>query len=331
MSQLNQLIDSYQRLRLAQMPSPLEPLPQISQALRRPVFIKRDDQLGPALGGNKARKLEYLMAEARHRGARRVVTYGGLQSNHARMTAAVARMCGMEPHLLYFDWRPRRPTGNLKLAQLLGARMHFVPFGGSGGMSIERSNRLVQILAMLLVGRHYFIPVGGHSWLGCLGYVRCALELAEQACTYGLGEARVICAAGTGGTLAGLMAGFAASGAPLQPLGIDIGKLWRAFPHSIAGVANELCVRLGAVRRFHPEEVPLIEGRYVGAGYARPSRQGNAAIMRLAQLEGIVLDPVYTGKAFGGLLDLAERGELGRGTPLIFVHTGGTPALFADL
>mgnify|MGYP000101636064 CR=1 FL=1 len=322
-------LDSFARMEFVHAPTALEHLPRLSYALRRPVYIKRDDQIGPALGGNKARKLEYLLADAKRQHARRVVTFGGLQSNHARMTAAAARMCAIEPHLFYFERRPARLTGNLHVAQLLGAKLYFIPIGGSGGMTIERSNRLVHMLATALVGRHYFIPVGGHHWLGCLGYVRCAIELAAQVRERGLHEAQLICAAGTGGTLAGLMAGVALANIPIRLLGIDVGKLWKAFPHSIAQVASTICERLGSQRRYTAADVPLIQGRYVGTGYAQPTAEANAAIGRLAQLEGIVLDPIYTGKAMAAMLDLAERGELGRNTPLIFLHTGGSPALFA--
>lgn len=322
---------SFPRVPLGPLPTPLEPLPNLSRALRRPVLIKRDDLPGPALGGNKARKLEYLMAEAQARGARRVVTFGGLQSNHARMTAAAARRLGMEPHLFLFGRRPRRLTGNLLLCEALGARMYFVPLpeGGEPGLTIERSIRLVRLLARVVVGPHHFIPVGGHSWLGCLGYVRAALELDEQARALGAGRATVVLAAGTGGTLAGLMAGLALAGSELRPLAIDVGKLWRAFPRSIAALAEEICARLGAPRPFAPADVPLIERAFVGERYGVPSPVGEAAMRRMALLEGVALDPIYTAKAFAGLLDRAERGLLGRGEPLIFLHTGGAPGIFA--
>jgi 1-aminocyclopropane-1-carboxylate deaminase/D-cysteine desulfhydrase-like pyridoxal-dependent ACC family enzyme len=252
-----------------------------------------------------------------------------LQSNHARMTAAAARMYGMQPHIFYFERRPARMTGNLQLVELLGATCHFIPIGGNGGMTLEQSNRLVRLLAQLLVGNHYFIPVGGHHWLGCLGYIGCAYELAEQTQALHIPEAQVICAAGTGGTLAGLMAGFALAAPHLKPIGIDVGRLWHTFPASIAQVANQTCVQLGVASRFTPQQVPLIEGRFVGSGYGRPDPEAQRAIALLAHLEGIVLDPIYTGKAFSGMLDLAQSGELGHTTALIFIHTGGTPAMFA--
>ena len=323
-------LDAYPRVPLAEYPTPLEFLPRLSRASDRAIYIKRDDEIGPGLGGNKTRKLEYLLAEAQARGARRVVTFGGLQSNHARLTAAAARQLGMEPYLFYFERRPTHLTGNLLLNELLGAKLHFVPFGGgSGSMTVETAIRLARLVARASVGPHYFIPVGGHSWLGCLGYVRAAGEIDEQARGLGISDARLIVAAGSGGTLAGLLAGLTLLDSPLRPLGIDVGKLWKGFPTSIARLATELCTRLGEPRTFTPTQVPLIEGAYVGDRYAVPSERGMAALHRLAATEGILLDPVYTGKAFAGLLDLMGQNALGRDEPIIFLHTGGLPALFA--
>lgn len=324
-------LNAYPRVALAQYPTPLEALPRLSAALGRPLYLKRDDEIGPALGGNKTRKLEFLLADALRRGHRKVATFGGLQSNHARLTAAAARRLGLEPHLFYFERRPAALTGNLLLNRLLGAAMHFVPLGGGsdGGMTVETAIRLAGLVAWLRLGRHYFIPVGGHSWLGCLGYVAAAVELDEQVRSLGIGEARVVVAAGSGGTLAGLLAGFTLIGSGLRPLGIDVGKLWRNFPASIARLAGELCTRLGQPHTFTPDQVPLVEATYVGPRYGVPSEAGNAAIGRLAWTEGVLLDPIYTGKAFAGLLDLAARGVLAPDEPVIFVHTGGLPALFA--
>jgi D-cysteine desulfhydrase family pyridoxal phosphate-dependent enzyme len=327
-----QRLDSFARLPLAQYPTPLEPLSRLSAALGRAIYVKREDTIGPAMGGNKARKLEYLLAEAQEMGARKVVTFGGLQSNHARMTAAAACHCGLEPHLFFFERRPERLSGNLLLNELLGARMHFVPFGGgsSGSMRLETINRLVHWLARLWVGSHYFIPVGGHSWRGCLGYVRAAIEIHDQVQTLGIQDARLVVAAGSGGTLAGLLAGLTLLDASMGLVGIDVGKLWKGFPASIARMASELCGRLGAPHPFRPNDVPLIEGRYVGAGYAVPTTESERAIRLLAQLEGLILDPVYTGKACAGMLDLIEKDQLGADEPIIFVHTGGGPGLFAS-
>jgi D-cysteine desulfhydrase len=326
---LEHRLEAIPRLPLAHYPTPLEFLPRLSAQLGRAVYVKRDDELGPGLGGNKTRKLEYLLAQACAQDQRVVATFGGLQSNHARLTAAAARKCGLEPHLFYFDARPRQLTGNLLANQQLGAHMHFFPLGGGGGMSLESTIRLVHWLARLRLGRHYFIPVGGHSTLGALGYVRAALEIHAQAAALGIENARLALAVGSGGTLAGLLAGLRCIDSPIQPLGIDVGKLWKSFPASIAHLASQVCAYLGHPLRFTPADIPMIEARYVGDGYAKPSAEGMRAIYRLARLEGLLLDPVYTAKAFAGLLDLVERGEIAAGKPLIFLHTGGLPGLFA--
>jgi 1-aminocyclopropane-1-carboxylate deaminase/D-cysteine desulfhydrase-like pyridoxal-dependent ACC family enzyme len=259
------------------------------------------------------------------------VTFGGLQSNHARITAAAANRLGLEAHLFYFEKRPARLTGNLLINELLGTKMHFLPIGGGGDgrMTLELTIRLVHLLARLWVGSSYFIPVGGHSWLGCLGYVAAAVEIQAQAAVLGLDEVRLVTAAGSGGTLAGLWAGFALLDAPIRPLGIDVGNLWKDFAISLASLTEAICKELAETRPFSALDVPLIEKRYVGERYGVPSPAGNEALKLLAQTEGILLDPVYTAKAFAGMLDLLKRGAFGEKEPLIFLHTGGFPALFA--
>jgi D-cysteine desulfhydrase family pyridoxal phosphate-dependent enzyme len=327
-----QRLERFPRILLAEpTATPLEHLPRLSSQLRREIFIKRDDIMGPALGGNKTRKLEYLLGEAQQRGMRKVVTFGGLQSNHARITAAAARKLGLEPHLFYFEARPKRLTGNLVLNELMDANMHFIPLGagGDGNMTIETTNRLVRLLAWLRLGRHYFIPVGGYSWRGGLGYVRAAVEIESQTRALGIENAHLVLAAGTGGTLAGLLAGLTLIDSSLSLLGIDVGKLWKAFPASLARLAGEICNHLGAKRIFNPGEIPLLEEIYAVPKYGVPSQSCQDAIRRLARTEGILLDPVYTGKAFAGMLDLIEKGRLGSNDPIIFLHTGGLPTLFA--
>jgi 1-aminocyclopropane-1-carboxylate deaminase/D-cysteine desulfhydrase-like pyridoxal-dependent ACC family enzyme len=323
-------LEAIPRISLSHGPTPLEPLPGLSQLLGRPVWIKRDDLLGPALGGNKTRKLEYLLAAAQRQGFRRVATFGGLQSNHARSTAAAAAMLGMQAHLFYFDPRPRTLTGNLHVANLLGATLHFIPLGSTGQpRKMASTNRQVRMITTLLLGRHAFIPVGGHHWLGALGYLRGAIELATQAHALGLSDARVICAAGTGGTLAGLLAGWALNPSSPRPIGIDIGRLWQAFPAEVTTLTNQLLQQLGSARRVGRQDLQLIEGRYAGPGYAKSEAAIDTMIRRVAQLDGLILDPVYTGKAMAGMIDLAQQGALGRGSALIFLHTGGVPGVFA--
>jgi D-cysteine desulfhydrase family pyridoxal phosphate-dependent enzyme len=315
----------------------LHPLPRLSQTLTAngpQLWIKRDDDLGPGLGGNKGRKLAYLMADALIQGKRKVITYGGLQSNHARMTAAACAALGLQAHLFFFARKPAQLSGNLLLNRLLGARMHFIPFagGGDGSLTLETTNRLVRLIASPLAGRSsYFMPVGGHNVTGCLGYVEAACEIQEQALSNNLSldKITIVTAAGTGGTLAGLMAGFALLDSPIRVLGLDIGKLWKGFPQSIARLANELFKALADKNASDAADVPLIEGTYAGPAYAKQHPPATEAIRLLARNEGILLDPVYTGKAFAGLLDLVRNGRFAADEILIFLHTGGLPALWA--
>lgn len=325
----------FPRLSLGSESTPIYPMERLSaqvQKGQRPtplLWIKRDDVLGAAMGGNKARCLEFLMAEAKQQHARKVVTFGGLQSNHVRMTAEVSRKLGMEPHLFFFKSRPRVLTGSLLLNSLLDAKMHFIPLGGDAGMSLEATNRLVRLLSWARVGPSYFIPVGGFSALGCLGYVVASAEIHKQVQELGLSNVTVVAGAGTGGTLAGLLAGLRLLDSPVRVLGIDVGRLWKGFRSSIAHLAGKVCQLLGEPHRFSNSDVPLIEERYVGTAYGTTCVEGNAACRRLAECEGVFLDPIYTGKAMAGMLDLIERGDLAQDGTIVFLHTGGIPGLFA--
>jgi L-cysteate sulfo-lyase len=212
--ELRQRLERFPRLYFGRYPTPLEPLTRLSRQFNGPrMWVKRDDGIGPGIGGNKGRKLEFLMADALKRGKRKVVTFGDLQSNHAQMTAAACARLGLESHLLFFARRPRQLTGNLFLNQLLGARMHFIPFGGGGegSMTLELTNRLVRLVSAFIAGPGvYFIPVGGLGLIGCMGYVMAACELQEQIERMKLDPEKVtvVTAAGSGGTLVGLMVGF---------------------------------------------------------------------------------------------------------------------------
>ncbi|MGH2521995.1 MAG: D-cysteine desulfhydrase family protein [Anaerolineales bacterium] len=331
-------LSDFPRVRLGELPTPLEPLPRLTQALGGPrLWVKRDDVAGPALGGNKTRKLEFLFGEALAQRAQVVATFGGLQSNFARQMCAGARALGLEPHCFYFTRRPARLEGNLLLNKLMGAHLHFIPFGentrGEPGMTLEQATQMVRWVVRLTPScwgkRAYFMPVGGHTAVGCLGYVLAALEIHEQLRERGVQHATIVTAAGTGGTLAGLMAGFHVWGIEHSLLAIDVGKLWRAFSASIAALASEICALLGEPHEFRAEAVPLVERTYVGEGYARPTPDCVAAIRLAAQQEGLLLDPVYTSKAMAGLVDLIQQGRWGAEEHVVFLHTGGLPALWA--
>jgi len=335
---LDDRLSAFPRLRLGAFPTPLEPLPRLTGVLNGPtLWVKRDDAVGPAMGGNKTRKLEFLFGEARAKGAQAVVTFGGLQSNFARQMCAGARALGLDAHCFYFVPRPPKLEGNLLLAELMGARLHFIPFGQSTEptMTLEQATRLVRVIARLMPSgwgkRLYFMPVGGHTAVGCLGYVAAAMEIEAQLRARGVERATLVTAAGTGGTLAGLSAGLRLLDSQHRLLAIDVGKLWRAFPASIAMLASEICRLLGEPHHFNPADVPLIERTYVGAAYARPTPDSQAALRLTAQTEGLILDPVYSAKAMAGLIDLIRQGRWGAEEHVLFLHTGGMPALWAGL
>jgi len=308
------LLDALERVprrSLGSYPTPLVRLENLSRELGRAVYVKRDDALGPAGGGNKTRKLEYLMADAIEAGATKIVTVGGPQSNHARLTAAAARMLGLEPHLLLFGSEPKRAVGN------------------SEACTFEELDAYVRKEASKRVGDHYHVPLGGSNGLGSVGYIRAALEIEEQAKIAGVADAWIVVATGSGGTLAGLLAGLRLIGSSLRLIGIDVASIWRSYPELVARIANDALELLGLPASVGPGDVSLIERTYVGRGYAVPTSDGTAAIRRLAQSEGLLLDPTYTGKAFAGLLDLHASGHFGDEEPVIFWHTGGLPGLFA--
>jgi 1-aminocyclopropane-1-carboxylate deaminase/D-cysteine desulfhydrase-like pyridoxal-dependent ACC family enzyme len=263
-----------------------------------------------------------------------VATFGGLQSNFARQMCAGARSLGLEPHCYYFAPRPASLDGNLLLVHQLGARLHFIPWGGEGGgRTLEEAIRLVHWIVRLtpeLWGRRaFYMPVGGHTVTGALGYVLAALELHEQLRERGIARAVVVTATGTGVSLAGLLAGFHLWGLEHRLAGIDVGRLWRRFPESIAALASRLCARLGRPHTFTAVDVPLIEARYVGDGYARPTPEALNALWLVARTEGLLLDPVYTSKAMAGLIDLLVHLTWPDNAPIVFWHTGGLPAVWA--
>jgi 1-aminocyclopropane-1-carboxylate deaminase/D-cysteine desulfhydrase-like pyridoxal-dependent ACC family enzyme len=317
-------------------PTPLEPLTRLTEKIGGPsLWIKRDDYFGPGLGGNKGRSLDFLMAEILQSGKKKVITFGGLQSNHARMTAAACAALGLEAHLFFLEKRPPTLTGNLLLDELFGAKLHFIPIGAGGdaSMSLELAIRLVRYGSFCFVGPGaYFMPVGGHTVTGCLGYVDAALEIHRQVHALGLAErpTTIIVPTGTGGTIAGLLVGFTLLNSPIKLLGLDIGKLWKGFPTTLAKMATSLSSALGQPTHFQPDHIPLIEETYAGPGYGIITAETDSAIRLLAQQEGIILDPVYTGKGFAGLLDLISKKYFQPDEQIIFLHTGGGPGLFRE-
>lgn len=301
------------RIPLAQLPTPLEEAPRLSEALGVRLLVKRDDLTGLALGGNKARKLEHLVADACAQGCDTLIAAGGLQSNFARMTAAAAARVGMRCHLVLGGHAPERVTGNLVLDHIFGATLHFV---GSGDWRVLEAG--VEKLAQELGRGAYPMPIGGATAVGALGYVHAADEIVAQLPAL---PDWLVVADGSGGTHAGLLAALPAS---IKILGIDVARPPVPHRQRIPSLAAQTAQLAG--RPLPGGELHLSD--HTGTKYGSVTQESIDAIHLAARTEGLLLDPVYSGKALAGLR-AAIRGGLVSGT-VVFLHTGGAPALFAD-
>lgn len=311
------------RLELATLPTPLQPMQNLSDKLGGPeLWIKRDDLTGLALGGNKTRKLEYMLFEALQQGADCIITAGAIQSNHCRQTAAAAAMLELECHLVLGGHEPGSCNGNLLLDKLLGAQIHWA--------GDHRKGEDIPLLVEKLQAqgkKPYVVPYGGSNLLGALGYANAVLELVKQSETR---FTHIVFASASGGTHAGILAGARLVGLTAQVLGIRIDKLDapdQPFADKVLKLANEVAADL-ALEAFSKEDVLLSED-YLGGGYAVIGDAERQAITTLAKNEAILLDPVYTGRAMAGLLDLINKGYFHAEDKVLFWHTGGAPALFA--
>lgn len=319
--------------RLASLPTPLEPLPRFSRAIGGPpdlaVWIKRDDCTGLAGGGNKARKLEYLLADALAQGTDTLVTLGAIQSNHARQTAAAAARHGLRCLLLLTDSVPHRGAtyhngGNKLLSQILGAEIRLVPAEADIAALTTATLEALRAAGQ----RPYLIPVGGSNDIGSFAYRDATLELAAQARALGRRINHIVVATGSGGTHAGIAAGLAAAGLEGTRLhGISVSRSAEASAALVAPLVREIQAlegRAGAA----PVELEIDDSQ-VGPGYGQPTPAMQEAVALLARSEGILLDPVYTGKAMAGLIAKARGGVFAPGQMVVFWHTGGLPGLFA--
>ena len=309
-------LKSIPRISLGCFPTPIHRLENISRRLGVNVWVKRDDLTGLGLGGNKVRKLEFLLAEAQAQGAEVVFTTGGAQSNHAMLTAAAANRLGMTPILILKQRGVTAPLGNLLLEQLMGTDVRFLDTDDYADIYAEM-DRVGQAL-----GRPYYkIPCGGSNALGTLGYVACAQEIAGQ----GLRFDHLVCAEGSGGTVAGLALGakLFLSGTRVHGMMVDADP----FEEITLRLMREAAALLEADMEITAGDFSLRD--LCGPGYAIPSEEGNEAVRLLAETEGLFLDPVYTGKAFAGLIAMAEEGAFGRDENILFLHSGGAGGLFA--
>jgi D-cysteine desulfhydrase family pyridoxal phosphate-dependent enzyme len=311
------------RLNLATTPTPLMETPRLAAALGLDrLLVKRDDNTGLALGGNKARKLEYLVAAATGAGADILLTVGAPQSNHCRCTAAAARAAGMDAHLVFNGPPVEEVQGNLLLDRLLGATWSFSP-------DRPAADRMAELAEELRAAgrRPYVIPGGGSNGLGALGYVRCALELAQQLAGRRERPRYLVCAGGSCGTMSGLTLGLALAESDTQVAAVNISN---AVPDRLARTREIMAESCGHLDMALPDAAPVIWDGYVGSGYGMPTELSTRALETTARAEGLILDPVYTAKAFGGLIGEIESGRIERDDLVVFLHTGGTPALFAD-
>lgn len=322
----------FPRVRLGHLDTPLEPMPRLSAHLGGPMlWVKRDDCTGLATGGNKTRKLEFLMGDAQAQGADTVITQGATQSNHARQTAAAAARLGMKCLVLLEDRTgfgdpAYRESGNVFLERLMGAPTRTYP----AGTDMNAAMAVVADEVRATGGRPYVIVGGGSNAIGALGYVECAMELVTQANARGLVIDKVVHATGSAGTQAGLVAGFEGMRAGIDVLGIGVRAPREAQEASVFKLACETAVLLGMDGAVARERVSA-NCDYVGPGYGQPTPAMVDAVSLVARLEGLLLDPVYSGKGMAGLIDLVRQGVFARDENVVFVHTGGSAALFGYL
>ncbi|MGI6662720.1 MAG: D-cysteine desulfhydrase family protein [Bacillota bacterium] len=329
----------FRREKLAETPTPFEEAPRFSKAVGGPrIFLKRDDATGLALGGNKARKLELLTGEALELGVDTVITCGGPQSNHARMTAAAARKLGLQPILVLDGDDPGKREGNLLLDHLLGAEIIFSGSRSSGDLLDEVKDEVIA-----RGGKPYVIPLGGSSPVGALAYIECVEEIVAQCRSLGVSPKTLYVASGSVGTLAGLIMGKIIFEAEFSIKGIAVSPGAEAKAERTVQLMEEAvsllrsrvpCVDPGLQRLLDRSveglrELVSIDESQVGEGYAIPTEAALEAIRLLARSEGVLTDPVYTGKALAGLVKDARDGLYSEDDSVIFLHTGGVPSDFA--
>ncbi len=317
------------RRRYTEGQTPIEAVPRFSAALEGPnVFIKRDDLLGLTAGGNKTRKLEFLVADALAQGADTLITCGAVQSNHCRLTLAAAVKEGLKCRLVLEERVPKsyKPdaSGNNFLFRLLGVEKIKVVPGGSDMINAMR----MEAEEVSAEGRKaYVIPGGGSNPIGATGYVACAEEILAQLFDRGIKIDRVVCASGSAGTHAGLVTGFHGNSSNIPVVGIDVSRPKELQEKLVYDLVQKTAAHVG-IKPDVPRDAVLCFGDYVGRGYSLPTPGMVEAVRMLARTEGILLDPVYTGKAMAGLIDLARKGFFKKSENLLFVHTGGSPALY---
>lgn len=335
---VKQLLQQKAKADLGFYPTPLYRLDNLSEKLGINLYIKREDFSGQSLfGGNKIRKLEYLIGDAKEQGADYIFTFGATQSNHAMQTVEACRKEGLKPILYlvaYVEPDEKDLRSNLLLDRILGAEVHIIlknPDETEEEMSARSVKLAREHMERLTKEGHncYEIPMGGASPIGSAGFIDGFVELAEQGKAMGQAFDYLVHATGSGGTMAGLVAGKKLLECPMRILSFDVIGHDSSYLESSAKLGNESLTWLGAEACLTAEDFEH-DNQYFLPGYEMPSEAGNDAIRLLAREEGLFLDPVYSGKAFAGLLDYIEKGIIPQGSNVVFLHTGGATALFAE-
>ena len=319
----------FPRRRYTQARTPIEKLSRLSEKLAGPsIYMKRDDLLGLAGGGNKTRKLEFLVAEALSRGADTLITCGAVQSNHCRLTLAAAVKEGLKCRLVLEERVPGsynpQSGGNNFLFRLMGVEKIKVAPGGSNMMEA------MQAVADEVAGegrKAYVIPGGGSNPVGATGYVACAEEILAQTFDLGINIDRIFCASGSAGTHAGLVTGFYGNNSNIPVVGINVSRPKADQEELVYDLVQRTAQHVG-VNTSIPREAVVCFDEYVGPGYSLPTPEMAEAVRMLARLEGVLIDPVYTGKAMAGLIDLVRKDTFDQKENILFIHTGGSPALY---
>ena len=324
-------LSRFPRLHFAHLPTPLEPMERISKHLDGPnLWIKRDDCTGLSTGGNKTRKLEFLMAEAVERDADTIITEGATQSNHARQTCAIAAKLGLDCHILLedrtgFHDEAYAHNGNVLLDQLHGASISIRPVDSDMNAEMEQLGQQLRDDGR----KPYIIPGGGSNETGALGYVNAAFELTHQANERSLRIDHLVHATGSAGTQAGLVVGMEAMNSGIPVYGVSVRRPKQKQEDNVYTLAQRTAGFMGLSPDLVAREKIVANSDYVGDGYGLPTNSMVEAVKMLASFEGILLDPVYTGKGFAGLIDLVRTGHFKQGENVVFLHTGGSVSLFA--
>ena len=328
------------RIKLGEVKTPIEKLENLSKNYKNDIYIKRDDLLGIGLGGNKVRKLEYILGDALSKNADIVITSGGVQSNHVRLTIAAANKVGLKAIAVLVGSEPKRYTGNTLLDKVLGAEIHFADINNKEGLSTGELNRLLdeegERLVQEIKSKYealgkivYVIPGGGKMPPGIAGYINATSEIYAQLQEMRLNADYIVTGVGTASTIASLIIGEKLYNTGIKPIGILVTNTLgsaKAYAERVKTEIDGYLKHFGWNLDITLDDIRLFDA-YTGEGYGLPSDDGLEAIKTLARSEGLIVDHIYTGKTFAGLLDLSKKEYFGDKN-VIFLHTGGSPALF---